>query len=252
MAGNPSSVTSIQQMVASTKRQEYRILHIYDSRSFDNFVRLVKILLPDMPQRQVTRLYNFRDEQGTKRTRWPTDVLEIKLLLSYLRDNLQGSFEDPTCGVKTIEQVLKEHYPNLKKVVCLDIDHVVQPTVVLDALNPMELSCVARPDFIVFSPPFEETDPYVFYMAKRCRRGMMALVAGDWLTNAPDYRRSAWNKYADTGRTHVIAGLDLVEGRKIRRTIWVVIGKTRNRLKELLKPGTIISNFHLGGANEVS
>jgi hypothetical protein len=228
------------------KKQEYRILFEYDSRSYKNFKRLVKILLPSCELARVTQLYNLR---FLTRERYPTGVKEIELLLTYLNDLLEGTYEDPTCGVRTIEQVLLAHHHSVTHVACYDIDPTVLPTVVLDALNPYELNYFTRrPDFIVFSPPFEETDTYLFLMARRAKKAVIALIAGDYLTNAPPYRASAWNQYADTGRTHVIAGLPLVLGRPIRRAIWVIIAKTKKGLTTLLKPGTVISSFHLGGA----
>eukprot|EP00959_Pyramimonas_sp_CCMP1952_P215716 4512101-Pyramimonas_sp.AAC.1 len=65
----------------------------------------------------------------------------------------------------------------------------------------------------------------------------MALVAGDFLTNAPKFRAKAWNEYAEKRKTHVIAGLPLVHGRPTRRAIWVIIARTAAGLKQLLKPG---------------
>ena len=232
-------------MAPTKKEQEYRILFEYDSRTQQAHVRLVKVLLPLCPQAHVTRLYNLRN---TSRTRYPTDVKEIELLFTYLNESLQGTFEDPTCGIRTIEKVLQAHYPSVGHVECYDIDPSVLPTVVLDALNPYELNCLqGRPDYIIFSPPFEETDTYLFLMARRANKAVMALVSGDYLTNAPAFRASAWNEYAKTGRTHVIAGLPLVQGRPLRRAIWVIIAKTKTSLKELLKAGVVTSSFRLGG-----
>lgn len=229
-----------------TKEQEYRILFELDSGTKEAFARLVNIILPGCPKGHVTKLHNLRFKT---RKRYPTCEKEIEVLLTFLDESLQGTFEDPTCGIRTIEKVLLEQHPSVTHVGCYDIDHTVYPHVVLDALNPKELNCLSgRPDFIIFSPPFEETDTYLFYMARRAKKGVMALVAGDYLSNAPAFRASAWNEYADTGRTHVIAGLELVPGRKMRRAIWVVIAKTKKGLTELLKEGTVTSSFPLGGA----
>ena len=142
-------------MAPTKKEQEYRILFEYDSRTQQAHVRLVKVLLPLCPQAHVTRLCNLRN---TSRTRYPTDVKEIEVLLTYLNESLQGTFEDPTCGIRTIEKVLQAHYPSVGRVECYDIDPSVLPTVVLDALNPYELNCLQGcHDYIIFSPIHEQS-----------------------------------------------------------------------------------------------
>jgi hypothetical protein len=234
-------------MSHTMKKQDYRILFEYDSQTYESFTRLVLQILPSCTLEHVTRLYNLR---FTTKPRYPTGVKELELLLTYLNEYLQGTFEDPTCGVKTIEQVLLPHLPNVTHVGSYDNDPTVFPTVVLDALNPFHLNCVTgRPDYVIFSPPFSQTDTFLFFMARRAKKAVIALIAGDYLTNAPPWRVSAWNQYADTGRTHVIAGLPLVPGRPVRRAIWVIIAKTKKGLTTLLKPGTVISSFHLGGGH---
>ena len=99
----------------------------------------------------------------------------------------------------------------------------------------------------MFGPPFEETDTYLLLMARRAKKAVKALVSGEYLTHAPDFRASAWNTYAKIGPTHVIAGSQLVKGRSLRRAIWVVIAKTKKCLEELLKAGVVTSSFRLGG-----
>ena len=228
--GNPSRC---DRTTRNNNKQIYRILFQYDNATFLAYNRYIQTLLPTCPNAHITKLYNLRYKV---RQRFTTSIAELTSLRCHFNTDLCGSVEDSTCGSRIIETVLKQDFRMIEKVANFDIDPAVFPDVVLDALNPWELKTIERPDYIIFSPPWEETDAFLFYAAKRCKKAVVALVAGDFLTNPPSFRARAWNAYAKNKKTHVIVGLPLVPGRPTRRAMWVVIAKTTRALKTLLAP----------------
>lgn len=231
------SISCSSENKKSIYKQQYRILFAYDSSSSESHRRLLKVLLPDITNSHLSKLFNLRLKNEC--ACFETSSHEVQILIDNIdASHLGGSVvQDPTCGSRTIQEVFQENFRNIKSFESYDINMYCFPDVVVDALNPREQIGIPRPDYVVFSPPWEQSDAFVFYGAKRAKKAVMALVAGDFLTNAPNFRAKAWNKYAEEGKTHVIAGLPLVRGRPARRAIWVIIAKTAAGLKQLLKAG---------------
>lgn len=229
----------------NAEKQRYRTIFRYDSSTSEGHTRLMGCLLPTCTPSHVTRLFNFR-KLWESQPRYPTAYEEVVMLCNHLKSVVPGTFEDPTCGTRAVERAVTEKLTNLTSFRSMDLDWRCFPDIVVDSLNPYELKTVPRPDFIVFSPPWELTDAFLYLMAERANKAVMALVASDYLTNAPEFRMQAWNKYAKKKKTHVIAGLPLVTGRPTRRAIWVIIAKSPCKLKELLSEEVHVNSFVLG------
>lgn len=101
-----------------------------------------------------------------------------------------------------------------------------------DALNPAQwpFELIGRIDAFVCSPPFEMLDLVLPDLLARAKKMLILHVPGDFLSNAPEYRRAFIGRLEK--RVLVVAGLPKSN---TRRCIWVVIVKNKRLWTSVLK-----------------
>jgi hypothetical protein len=218
------------ESLAAAKRR-YRVLFENSTSDRDAFSELLETLYGHkLENHRITRLDNLRIE---KQARVVTSAEECALLLERIK-HLDGTVEGVMSGNKHIENALLDRFPGLL-VTTLDKDKGSRPDIVCDFLDPSSYKHLRRGDWIVSSPQFDIMDATLPLILARAKRGAFVHVAGDYLTNMPDYRRDFVTRLRDANLLHVVDNLPIPKFRKgVKRCQWLLVFKNARWKRETL------------------
>ncbi|KAK3245775.1 hypothetical protein CYMTET_44596 [Cymbomonas tetramitiformis] len=87
-------------------------------------------------------------------------------------------------------------------------------------------------DFMIFSPPFLLSDLFLTWALKQPVKMWCIHLAGDYYTNAPDYRLQALKPLIDSGLVLFVSGLPIVENRPMRRCVWMILFRDKKIMRK--------------------
>eukprot|EP00854_Cymbomonas_tetramitiformis_P012515 gene12515-14788_t len=145
---------------------------------------------------------------------------------------LRGVGFDACAGTGNISRYLQNHCAGVREVDGADVDkrrvgkvNCVQDSLRLD-LNPDAY------DFMIFSPPFLLSDLFLTWALKQPVKMWCIHLAGDYYTNAPDYRLQALKPLIDSGLVLFVSGLPIVENRPMRRCVWMILFRDKKIMRK--------------------
>lgn len=187
-------------------------------------------------QGRKTRLFNLYKELVKKPVTIKTASCEIARLCECV-DLPQGyTYGDPFAGSMAIPNTLQH-----LGVISNDIKKTSPTTHTFDAICPGAWpEAMSALDVYITSPPYEVLDVCVPALFNRCKAFVVLHVPGDWLSNAPPYRRAMLSKLQSQGKVGVVYGLENING---RRCAWLVLAKQARVLSRILKRSKSTSGF---------
>ncbi|KAK3256197.1 hypothetical protein CYMTET_34645 [Cymbomonas tetramitiformis] len=185
------------------------------------------------PQRQ-NRLRNMHRRILKSPANHPTSLSEVAYLHSCLA--LSGTLFMPCAGTRGFVNAVQTLYAaRINGIFCQDVDRKYPA---LDAYG----DCLAERGLhargysaIICSPPFLIADLLLAWAVEQAVGVIVLHVAGDYFSNAPEYRRRFLQAYEHNGLMLCISGLPLVPGRKMRRCMFLVLFKNIDVRRQTLK-----------------
>lgn len=183
-----------------------------------------------------TRLFNLYKESVTKPTTFKTASCEIERMCECVELPVGYSYGDPFAGSMTIPRTLQH-----LNIISNDIKKGSATTYHFDAVCPGAWPKAMRSlDVYISSPPYELLDVCVPALYERCKKLVILHVPGDWLSNAPPYRRAFISKLQSQHKAALVLGLENING---RRCAWLLLSKNAGVLSRVIKKNKLISGF---------
>ena len=196
--------------------------------------------MPNMTKGRKTYLFNRHVAECKKPACHPTSWEEISVLFESIK--LYGVGYDPCAGTGTLARGTLALNPNVTKVHTRDVD---KACIGLDSYGD-SLSVAVPPDvdFLIMSPPFRTADLWLGWGVAQNLDVLVFHLAGDNFSNSYDSRKSLFAPYLNNNLMHVVEGLPLVKGRKMRRCSFIVLFKEGCIRNKCLKQGKYCRVYH--------
>lgn len=182
-----------------------------------------------VPSSQLSRLYNKWKKLSQRPICFPTLPEEVYSLVDSidwqrLVEYGYGRLFDPCCGTSSLLDTMAQELPHLPlSFTSNDINMDFSASYHMDATLNSSWDRTPTMDVVCSSPPFELLDIILPLCIQHATVATALHVPGDFISNGPQYRRQLWQELEEQGRTVTIEGLPRVNGRPMRRCIWIII-----------------------------
>ena len=198
------------------------------------------LFMEGMTPRRISRLRNLHLQNIINPVCERTRDSEVVVLKQCLQ--LYGNAIDACAGTGSLARSVVALYGDqLQEMWTQDID--VQHKGLNSYVDSLACSITGF-DIIIFSPPFPMADLFLVWAVNQDVPLVIMHVAGDFFTNAPEYRRTYLQPYEHNGRLLIVNGLPLVKGRNIRRCIFLVLFRDRYSVDRHLIHGASCTVYH--------
>jgi hypothetical protein len=199
------------------------------------------LFMPQMSQQRRTRLSNLRKAHLQHPTCDPTCPKEVGLLLKAVK--LSGLAFEPCAGTGSLSDTVKALSNGELQVHTQDADS--RHAGLRAYGDSLSLTLREVYNIIIFSPPFVLGDMFLAWALAQLSASIIVMhISGDYWTNAPAYRHAFLAPFEQDNRMLIVNALPLVQNRKMRRCMFLVLFRDHATRDTTLIPGGSCQVLH--------